>query len=181
MSRISNTYKHLNNDTTIIIVTKDDDVNYLKEYLVDTEDLTKLKKVRVGKKNYAFSGSKNIANIIMGLESSRNTVIDHIDNDIFNNRKQNLRVLSARDNACNRSKSLNNTGIVGISKRTKGNYSYFRASVSDRNSPILNSKNGACKRYTKNFNISVLGEEEALKQAKEWLYKKRTEFKYIDY
>lgn len=181
MSRLYNTYKHLENNTTIILVTKSDDSNYLKEYLIDTEDLLKLKKVRVGKNGYGFCGDKNIANLIIGLDSSRKTVIDHINNNIFDNRKQNLRVLSAKDNACNRSKSLNNTGIVGISKRNKDNYFYFRVSVSDRNSPIENSKNGACIRYTKNFNINVLGEEDALKQAKEWLYEKRKEFNYVDY
>ena len=35
------------------------------------------------------------------------------------------------------------------------------------------------KRYSKQFNINKLGEEEALKQAKKWLEEKRKEFNYI--
>ena len=36
----------------------------------------------------------------------------------------------------------------------------------------------ATKRYSKQFNINKLGEEEALRQAKEWLSNKREEFAY---
>ena len=35
------------------------------------------------------------------------------------------------------------------------------------------------KRYSKQFNITKLGENEAMKQAVEWLKKKRSEFGYV--
>lgn len=47
--------------------------------------------------------------------TNSNQVIDHIDRDPMNNRKDNLRVATQRDNARNRSAGKNNVfGVVGI-------------------------------------------------------------------
>ena len=44
---------------------------------------------------------------------------------------------------------------------------------------FIRKTKGACKRYTKNFNITKLGEDEAFRQAQAWLAQKRKEFNYV--
>ena len=178
MSRINNTIK-TDGNTTIILITKNDDTSYLKEVIIDTEDLHLLNKVYCNYHGYAWSSYKNICHTIMNHVSNRDTVIDHINGNKLDNRKENLRVLSQADNANNRSRNSRcNTGIVGIARRSNGKYEYFRATVSDRITPVDSKAKSQTKRYSEQFNINKLGEEEALKQAKAWLKAKREEFNY---
>lgn len=180
MSRINNTVKEVEG-YTIVLITKDDDINYLKEVLVDTEDVYKLGKVRVKSNGYVWSKNQHIAHTILNHTSNMNTVVDHRNGNRLDNRKENLRVLTQADNANNRTKSQNNTGIVGIALRSNGNYEYYRCTVSDRADKVISGDTkSACKKYTKQFNINKLGKEVALEQAKEWLKSKRKEFGYIE-
>ena len=182
MSRINNTIK-TEGDVTIILVTKNDDVHYLKEVIIDTEDLHLFNKIYVKNTGYAWSNGKNICHTIMQHTSNYDTVIDHINGNRLDNRKENLRMITQHQNSTNKSKSKSNIDIVGIAKRKNGNYEYFRATCSDLFTTITPKgtyeKHGrATKKYSKQFNINKLGEEEALKQAKEWLAEKRKEFNY---
>ena len=180
MSRINNTIKTEDSITTILI-TKDDDISYLYEVVIDTEDLYKItNKLKVQKSGYVYMKQANLAHLILGVESNPITIVDHKNCDKLDNRKENLRVLTQHENATNKSKSRNNTGVVGIARRSKGNYEYFRVTVSDLTTRLpANNKSGvATKKYTKQFNINKLGEEKAFKQAKEWLKAKREEFGY---
>ena len=183
MSRINNTIKTEENLTTIFI-TKDDDTSYLKEVLIDTEDLPKIGKLHCKSTGYVWSEGQNICHMIMGHDSNMETVIDHINGNILDNRKENLRVLTQHSNSTNKSKSKNNTGIVGIARRKNGNYEYFRATCSDlvtvvtKKGDVQGIKGQATKRYSKQFGINKLGEEKALNQAKQWLSEKRKEFGY---
>ena len=181
MSRINNTIK-ISGNTTTILITKNDDPAYLKEVVIDTASLHLLKKVYVNSRGYAWTNKNNLAHLVTRHTSNMDTVIDHINGNKLDNREINLRVLKQCDNANNRNTSANNTGIVGIARRKNGNYEYFRVTVSNRNHPITSSyTKSACKKYTKQFNINILGEDEAFKQAKQWLEYKRKEFGYIDY
>ena len=77
MSRINNTIKTEGNITTILI-TKNDDTSYLKEVIIDTEDLDLLKKVHVKSNGYAWTDKTNLCHLVMGHTSNMGTVIDHI-------------------------------------------------------------------------------------------------------
>lgn len=151
--------------------------------LVDKEDYAKLGLIRVsqGYAAIAVKGGACVHHIVMEHTSNTKTVVDHINSDKLDNRKHNLRIVSFSDNSNNRNiNPENNTGVVGIIKRKhpKYNYTYFRATVSDRTT-LMATGRSKTKQVSKHFNISKLGEAKALALAKEWLEMKREEFNYL--
>ena len=165
-----------------IKVTKTGESSYTGSVLIDIEDLPLIGKVRITAANYAYQCGNlglNVCHIVMKHKSNMETVVDHINGNRLDNRKNNLRILTQARNANNRSNSVrNNTGIVGIQLREKGSYSYYRVTVSDRHTPMIGAKSKT-KQFSKQFNINKLGKEKAFLQAQEWLKEKRQEFGYI--
>lgn len=63
-----------------------------------------------------------LSNIIMGVNSNYEVLVDHKDHDLMNARKSNLRICSNNQNCYNRKNPKNNTsGYKGITLNKKGN------------------------------------------------------------
>ncbi len=90
--------------------------------LIDIDDIEKVKNMKWRKTGHHVSsdveGSKFqilLHRFILGV-SDINIDVDHIDRDVLNNKKANLRVCSHQENTFNCSLSKNNTsGFIGIS------------------------------------------------------------------
>lgn len=83
-------------------------------------------------------------------------VCDHINRYRFDNRFENLRIVTYRENNRNRTKQSNNTsGYTGIIETIMNRNQYF----------VVQIKNNDNKNISKAFNINNLGREEALRLA----------------
>jgi len=150
---------------------------------LDLEDVDSATPLRLNN-GYAYLAKKGtyaVHHIVMNHSSNREVVVDHIDGNPCDNRKRNLRVVPARDNASNRNTTpKNNTGVVGIVRRKHptSSYEYFRATVSDRTTPMKGASSKT-KQISKNFNINKYGEILAMELAVKWLQSKKKEFGYL--
>lgn len=102
------------------------------EFLIDSDDIDKVKyhKWRISH-NHVITGTKGRNNIrdlswiILDIEDIQDNVVDHINNNPFDNRKINLRLCKQSENTKNLSlKSNNSSGFAGVSyikKRNKWN------------------------------------------------------------
>ena len=92
---------------------------------------------------------------LMNVDDS-NIFIDHLKRNRYDNRLENLRIVTAEENSRNRTKPRTNTsGIMGIDKMTTNGHVYWRAR-------ICNDENKNIHKY---FSINKLGDEQAKQQA----------------
>lgn len=109
--------------------------NKIDEFLIDLEDVEKVKyhKWRFGHGHVvtglpARGTQRDLSWVVLGLDNrdkeNKKIVIDHINGNPKDNRKQNLRICSQAENVCNKSFMSNNTsGFIGVSyKKDRGNY-----------------------------------------------------------
>ena len=100
------------------------------------------------------------------LVCPNNMVIDHVKRNKFDNRLENLRIVSVHDNNRNKSKPNTNTsGFVGVCK--EGNS--WRAFINDNQG----------KKISKCFSIKTHGENESLEMAKNQREIWKQEFGYL--
>ena len=104
------------------------------------------------------------------LKYEKGLVTDHINNKRFDNRHDNLRIVTYQMNNRNRSKQTNNTsGKQGVYRCTTSGYRYWRVQIIDNRG----------KRISKLFSIKKFGDDEAYRIACEWREQKEQELGYI--
>jgi len=108
------------------------------------------------------------------LDCPEDKVIDHINRCPFDNRIDNLRICTHRENARNQSKHSTNTsgttGVWRLDRRPQQNKVAWIGEISDMDG----------KARTKLFNIKRYGEEEAKRLATEWRRQKELEYGYTN-
>jgi len=105
--------------------------------------------VTINGKTFTFKVHRIVWCLINGSIDSK-LVIDHIDNDPFNNKIKNLRLVSQHTNGRNKVSSRINekTGVVGLSKH----HNNYRAEILDEHG----------NRKNKSFSINKYGETKAI-------------------
>ena len=104
----------------LCVMTLKDRAGKVAVTVIDTEDYGKVESHRwyLSKMGYAMSGTKirPLAATILGVETNRNSVVDHINRNKLDNRRGNLRVVSKSENAFNsRRRTDNKSGHRGVS------------------------------------------------------------------
>lgn len=114
-------------------ITKDFAIFYTRkneEFFVDIEDAEKIKIFcwYKDKKGYIVCHSKNKGLYLHRyiLNAKEKDIVDHINNDKYDNRKSNLRIASGSINQHNRrNKSTNKSGVVGVRDNGHGKFNSF--------------------------------------------------------
>ena len=105
----------------------------------------------------------------MLMKPPQGLVVDHINIKSFDNRLENLRIVTQKINNQNRPIQKNNiSGVNGVCKSKQGIYEYYQASITDNNDIKLH----------KSFSIAKLGDVEAKRQAIEQRLAWKIEFNY---
>lgn len=98
------------------------------------------------------------------LDAPPDLVVDHRDSDGLNNRRENIRLVTANQNLQNRNKSNSRTGIRGITSYcVRGQWTYYRAAV--------DATHTGHRLYSKTFPYTP----EGLVAAEAWVIAKRLE------
>lgn len=155
-----------NGNTVIFINTR---AYGVKTVLIDTEDLCLFAKSKISvkkDKNTFYAETKNgkVHRIIM--QPPNNMVVDHINRNGLDNRKNNLRIVDVSTN--NRNTHIRKDNTSGYKNIVKNGYSY-RVFYYDKN------KN----KCSKSFSIRKYGEKESLELAIDFRNKIYKEYNYI--
>lgn len=129
MIKHKNIYTKKDNNYTILKVTSDKFGIF--DFIIDNEDVQRVNEYHWGifaaksqvcdyVAYYAFNSNNEIFLHRLIMECPSNNVVDHIDGNTLNTRKNNLRICTRKDNAKNRKVSKNNTsGCAGVLWNTK--------------------------------------------------------------
>lgn len=83
--------------------------------LIDIEDIDKVKDIKWSGDKYIYSGDYRLHRYIMNCTDD-NLVVDHINRNSLDNRKENLRICTPIDNSRNKGLfSFNTSGFTGVS------------------------------------------------------------------
>ena len=152
-------------------------INLTKDKWMIAEDCQKTRKLL---KKYCWStGTYGYAQTSVGRSTRHwhklffnyedGLVADHINNKTFDNRHDNIRIVTVRENDQNMTIYSTNTsgkqGVYHYTDKRKGLH-YWRVNITDNNG----------KRIQKQFSIKKLGENEAKRQAIE--HRKQLEFQF---
>ena len=121
-----------------------------EEFIIDVDDMKRVNEYywHIGKEGYAISTQRNnedtlrLHNFIMNFSPSPKLYVDHINRKKLDCRKSNLRIVTAQQNAMNKSRQKNNTtGFVGVTFEKSQGYYKARIGLNNRRIHIGTSKN----------------------------------------
>lgn len=164
---VSNKYKILDNYVVGSIKNKD------TEYIIDFDDYEKIKDMcwSLSDHGYIKNSSKTNGNISLHrfiMNCKKGEIVDHINRNRLDNRKENLRIVSCSQNNYNQSiNSLNTSGIIGVAKIM---YSTKKFGLKERWNAQIGYNN---KRIKKQFKTK----EEAIK----WRLQKEAELFGVEF
>ena len=97
------------------IVLYDKDCNEVARALIDLEDIDKVRNHKWSYNSNYVRSANNIRLHRLIIDCPKDMVVDHINHDPLDNRKENLRICTQQQNCMNRSKTSKNTsGTVGV-------------------------------------------------------------------
>lgn len=137
--------------------------NNQAKILVDAEDYPVISKLNwtVSAHGYAFTGftigeskgKKSVQvlmhRLVMGLKSTNRLIVDHINGNKLDNRKENLRIVNAAGNAQNAKKKSSASGFLGVFKEGKGFKAYITIEGKRKHIGVFDSALEAAKAYDK--------------------------------
>lgn len=106
--------------------------------LIDLEDIDKVKdRIWYMSNGYAKSNKSSLGNAIklhrLIIDCPDDKVVDHINHNGLDNRKENLRICTQHQNCMNKSKRVNNTsGITGVSWDKESNKWKSQIAINNR-------------------------------------------------
>lgn len=135
--------------------------NNQAKILVDDEDYAILSKLSwtVSAHGYAFTGftigeskgKKSVQvlmhRLVMGLKSTNRLIVDHINGNKLDNRKENLRIVNASGNAQNANRKPSASGFMGVFKEGKGFKAYITANTKRKHIGTFATAIEAAKAY----------------------------------
>lgn len=123
----------------------------VKYFLIDKEDYKKIKsfKWHLSTRNYIKNHKLGFLHRFI-LTPKKGILVDHINGDVLDNRKENLRICTPSENQCNRHRQQNNTsGYRGV--KCHKTCKRFEAKLQIKNKFIygglFKTKEEAAKRY----------------------------------
>ena len=123
-----------------------------KYALINDKDFERISKFKWHSTGKAIKNSYNVclSKMVKNIPQKDKRIIDHINNNIFDNRKQNLRIVTDQQNHWNRKINKNSTsGFKGVSweKRYKKWHAYIRKNGKRYNLGRFENKILAAKKY----------------------------------
>lgn len=158
-----NEFRFIGNDLVEFDTYESPSYNVCKTYTIDAEDYPEVSKYKwvSDKSGYAKNADIGIYLHRFLLNAKLGQQVDHINLDVTDNRKENLRICNNSLNSSNR-RPYNKLSIKGIEKHRNGKYSaYFRNKDKQYHSPCYDTKEEA---VFARFILEQLFREEKLTQ-----------------
>lgn len=158
-----NEFRFIGNDLVEFDTYKSPSYHVCSTYIIDAEDYPLVSKYKwcSDRSGYAKTVNEGIYLHRLLLNAKTGQQVDHINLNILDNRKKNLRICNNSLNSSNR-KPYNKLSLKGVEKHKNGKYSaYFRNENKQYHSPCYKSKEEASFAR---FILEQLFREEVLSQ-----------------